>query len=266
MKHVISTLLARLSEAHLREASVIPWSCPVPMFGDISTSRVATLGLNPSNREFVDAVGNELRGTARRFETLRSLGLSTWRNARRGHVERILQSLLHYFSNNPYDIWFRKLDALLSGTRTSYYEATACHLDLIPYATFRKWTGLTPDQRDVLLRASENAFALILRNSPVRVLVLNGTAVVKHFEQAFDHKLERTAAPNWSLNRKTSSPVPGYAFKATIDSLAGISLKHRLLVVGFNHNIQSSFGITRETTAEIGKWIGLTSEECLAKA
>ena len=55
---------------------MIPWSCPVPAFGDLLNSFVATLGLNPSNREFVDEEGNELEGAARRLHTLRSLSLS----------------------------------------------------------------------------------------------------------------------------------------------------------------------------------------------
>ena len=77
----IRSLLPQLSQESLRQAGIIPWSSPVPVFGSIDDSEVATVGLNPSNREFVDAHGNELEGAARRFHTLRSLCLERWADA-----------------------------------------------------------------------------------------------------------------------------------------------------------------------------------------
>jgi hypothetical protein len=60
MKSLVSSLLSRLGDGHLAEAGVIPWSSPVLSLGDVTMARVATLGLNPSNREFVDGDGKEL--------------------------------------------------------------------------------------------------------------------------------------------------------------------------------------------------------------
>ena len=58
MHKTLTTLIDRFDAPELAEADVIPWGCPVPSFGDLSSSQVATLGLNPSNKEFVDEVGN----------------------------------------------------------------------------------------------------------------------------------------------------------------------------------------------------------------
>src|SRR5690606_8657466 len=134
------TLLDRLTDETAREAQVIPWGCPVPAFGDPAAARVATLGLNPSNREFVDDEGVELVGAARRFHTLTSLGLSSWDDADADHLDRILVSCRDYFTGNPYDRWFRRLDTVVSATGASFYDpaSPACHLDLVPYATVRK--------------------------------------------------------------------------------------------------------------------------------
>src|ERR1700722_10513727 len=145
----LTTLIDRLDSPAVSGTHVIRWGCPVPSFGDLSSSRVATLGLNPSNREFVDELGEELRGTFRRFHTLTSLGLQSWSDVDARHLRLILESCCNYFLGNPYDRWFKKLDQVVSGANASFYDAScqACHLDLIPYATARKWTELTARQR-----------------------------------------------------------------------------------------------------------------------
>src|SRR3954451_1613485 len=107
MHTALATLIDRLDSSVASTTDVIPWGCPVPSFGDLSNSRVATLGLNPSNREFVDELGNELQGSYRRFHTLKSLGLRSWSDADARHLRLILESCRAYFSGNPYDKWFR---------------------------------------------------------------------------------------------------------------------------------------------------------------
>src|SRR5690348_10521062 len=102
MTDLVSTLIKRLDTGTIANTGIIPWSCPVPSFGDLFTARVATLGLNPSNREFVDEDGNELDGPLRRFHTLRSLGLTRWSDAQEQHKELILDSCREYFARNPY--------------------------------------------------------------------------------------------------------------------------------------------------------------------
>jgi hypothetical protein len=43
----------------------------------------------------------------------------------------------------------------------------------------------------------------------------------------------------------------------------GIDLERELLVLGFNHNIQSSFGMTTEVTTAIRHWIAEAAEEVI---
>lgn len=73
IKNILSDLIENLDNPYLQTLSVIPWAAPIISFGDLSKSKIATLGLNPSNREFVDSSGNELLGFNRRFHTLQSL-------------------------------------------------------------------------------------------------------------------------------------------------------------------------------------------------
>ena len=257
----LTTLIDRLDSSALSTTNVIRWSCPVPSFGDLSRSRVATLGLNPSNREFVDELGKELEGSSRRFHTLGSLRLKSWADVDSRHLELIVNSCANYFTGNPYDRWFRKLDQVVAGTGASYYDAAdmACHLDVIPYATDRKWMELTSGQRSALLSAAGDTLALLLRGSPVRTLILNGRSVVEHFQDIAGVSLEREQMDGWSLRRESTGDVKGIAYFGTVDALSGIPLGHNIRILGFNHNLQSSFGVTTKAIHSIRRWIARAS-------
>jgi hypothetical protein len=259
------TLLDRLSHEAALQAEVIAWGCPVPAFGDLAGARVATLGLNPSNREFMDEYGGELAGDERRFHTLASLGLSSWEDADADDIEQILVSCREYFTGKPYDRWFRRLDAVISATGASYYnpESPACHLDLVPYATGRKWGALTPRQRDGLIQLAGDTLGLLLRRSAIRVLILNGESVVSYFQHATGISLERAEMSEWALPRQAGAGVKGYRYLGRVDSMSGFPLPQELLVLGFNHNLQSSYGVTTHVIESIRCWIGTVSQEAL---
>lgn len=267
MLEVISYLLGQLERTPHRKTRIIPWSSPVPAFGDVSRSRVATVGLNPSNKEFVDDNNKELEGDARRFHTLQSLGLKTWSEAGSDHCRRIEVSCQSYFSGNPYNRWFRELDFLISGTDFSYYSSmfSACHLDLIPFATTCKWAELTPDQRTNLLRISGNALGRLVKDSPIRVLILNGSSVVAHVQSLCDDALSSKSMQEWELPRTKAGAagITGYAYRGTIKSLAGVQLQRSISVFGFNHNIQGSFGVTRGVKTSIRRWLSKRVTEAL---
>lgn len=263
----LTTLIDRLDSAAVAGTDVIPWGCPVPSFGDLSNSRVATLGLNPSRREFMDELGQELQGSYRRFHTLNSLGLESWSEVDARHLRRILETCYSYFFGNPYDAWFKRLDVIISGANASYYDESigfgACHLDLIPYATEHKWTDLTIQQRSTLLDITSDTLALMLRDSPIRILVLNGKSVVDQFQVMANTWLNRQEMPEWSLPRQSPRDVVGVAYRGVVHELSGIELRHEVLVLGFNHNLQSSFGVTTEVIYAIRDWIAQVSKEVI---
>jgi hypothetical protein len=262
MMEVLKMLLATLASGSLSGADVIPWGAPIPCFGDPSRSVVATLGLNPSNREFVDAAGIELDGKHRRFHTLNSLRLNRWSEVTRSHEMLIEQSCREYFSRNPYDAWFGQLDFILDGAAATYYEkfgARACHLDLVPYATKNKWAHLDIEQRGALLKAGGDVLTQLLRETPISVLVLNGASVIDNFEQMAGVKLSKQVKKDWALNRKDKPGVQGCAYSGAIGSIGGNALGKEVLVLGFNHNIQSSFGVSSKVRESIRSWIGQQS-------
>lgn len=266
MSPTIEVLLERLESDALLRSEVIPWSSPIPSFGDHARSLLATLGLNPSNREFMDVAGKELDGAQRRFHTLASLGLKRWSDASAREQAMILESCRTYFERNPYDGWFKRLDLVLSGTGTSYYgsTSTACHLDLIPYATSSKWTSLRSQQRALLLRIASDTLAMLLRESSVRVLVLNGMSVVGNFQNATGVKLRTRTMPAWTLPRRARQGVAGISFKGSVTHVAGIDLGREVLVLGYNHNIQSSFGVTLDVVHAIRGWVACAAARALS--
>lgn len=263
MYATLATLIEKLDRGSASRVGVIHWGCPVPSFGNPSRSRVATLGLNPSNREFVDERGNELQGQCRRFHTLQSLGLTSWSDADARHLRLIVDSCNAYFTGNPYDRWFRILDQVVSGTSASYYDPDrqACHLDLIPYATTQKWTALTSRQRAALLALAGDALGYVLRDSRAELLILNGSSVVGQFQQIADVELDHDVMPAWALPRSANPDVTGIAYTGVVDSLCGVDLGRRVLVLGYNHNLQSSFGVTTSVIQAIKSWVYKVTHE-----
>jgi hypothetical protein len=266
MNQTFASLIARLDDPAVGKTRVIPWSSPVPSFGDWSTALVGTVGLNPSSREFQDETGVELEGERRRLQTLRSLGISRWSEAGPTHLDRVIESCRTYFAGNPYNTWFRSLDAVIAGTTASFYGGSvrAAHLDLIPFATACKWIKLRTLERRQLLKLAGDTLGLLLRESPIRLLVLNGMAVVSTLEGLARERFVRHRTTAWCLPRSAGMPVPGFAFSGTIQEIGGVKFGRTVRVLGFNHNLQSSFGVTAHARSAIRDWIGAVGREAIA--
>ena len=257
MHTTLAAMIDRIDSPAMRNSDIIGWSSPVPTFGNLEVSKVATLGINPSNREFVDEMGVELDGQARRFHTLGSLSLDSWADADYRHFRLIVDSCCAYFSRNPYDRWFKTLDRVVCGAGASYYDqdACACHLDLIPYATTRKWTELKVSQKSKLLESCVDHLGLLIRDSPVRIMILNGRTVIEHFLAISTQNIQAQKMPEWSLPRVSKPHVVGVAYKGWVNEIGGIHLERSIFVLGFNHNLQSSFGVTSAVMDSIRDWI-----------
>ncbi len=238
-------------------SDLLAWACPVPYFGRLGRATAATVGINPSPREFVDGDGRELDGAERRLPTLRSLGLRDWSEADSGHLRAILASCDGYFDQRPYDRWFRVLDAILAPLGATYYggSPSACHVDLVPYATAEKWGVLSPNQRRRLLSAGRSAAGMFVRDSAIEILVLNGQSVVREFETVSGARLRSEVVPDWSLPRTGPRHVPGVAYWGYAHRIGDIDLGRRVRVVGYNHNLQSSYGVTAGVQRSIGDWV-----------
>jgi hypothetical protein len=265
MLDILQDMIRGMNNPNLNEMNVLNWGSPIISFGDFRKAKIATLGLNPSNLEFMDAYGNELNGFKRRFQTLNSLDLESWSNVNEEHLKLMLKSCWTYFDGNPYNEWFKKLDFIISGTSLSFYLPSyeACHLDLVPYTTTSKWAELSSNQKTSLLRLSEDYLGNILKHSSIRLLILNGKSVVDNFEKVSGTKLLSEHRPNWDLLRTKNKKVNGISFYGSIKYFRDINFKKQIKIIGYNHNIQSSYGISKDILTSLRDWITLQSKEVL---
>jgi hypothetical protein len=241
------------------DSTVIGWAGPVPFFGELSTAKVATVGINPSNLEFVTNGGAELDEKARRLHTLNSLGISSWDAAEGAHVGALIRECEGYFSRNPYRRWFDVLERSMAPSGYSYYpsgENRMCHVDLVPFATSEKWGYLTPIYRRMLVDQGRVAMAEFIRESPLEFLILNGRSVVAEFEAFAGIQLDAVMKDEWSLPRRDGSQVDGVLYTGLIDQLGSIEFERPVQVIGYNHNLQSSFGVTTAAMRAIGEYVG----------
>lgn len=260
----VHRLLSLMHEGKPIELGAIPSATPVLAFGDPLNSRVATLGLNPSNLEFMDRSGDDLAAPHHRFESLKTLQARDWSAISPQDVRLVWRRCVEYFQRYPYNQWFKQLERILVDTGASYYATLgdrACHLDLVPFATAKKWSELKSTVRAQLIELGAPSLVKVLVASEIRVLILNGATVVKEFSRLIPNQpLETRSMPSWSLQ---DGRVPGTAYIGRISRLGQSELGRELLVLGFNHNIQSTFGVTTEVKSRIAKWVGEISASTL---
>lgn len=162
---------------------IVASSTPVISFGDFRSASVATLGINPSNREF-EINGRLLTGESRRLSTLVSLGAKSLDTLSDEQVLTVIRECNAYFEG-PYYGWFDTLNkVLVDGLGVSYLDRSACHLDLVQWATKSKWSFLTNAQRQTLLRDGESHLRSQLSNSNISLVIVNGSAVWSAIELA----------------------------------------------------------------------------------
>ncbi|MDZ4820171.1 MAG: hypothetical protein SGJ20_14480 [Planctomycetota bacterium] len=222
------------------DSCVVDCSTPVVSFGDAHTATVATLGLNPSRVEFLDRNGNELIGPNRRLATLTSLGASDLTNAPLESVAEVLSDCNSYFERNPYRQWFDQLELILDACGVSYYNGSACHLDLVQWATDPTWGSLRPPAlRNRLISADSRFLVEQLSNENIRLLLVNGMGVIRQLQSTAHASLDELK-PIVGLSRQNTRIFMGM-------------IVDRVRVIAWSTNLQSSFGVTTELRNEIAR-------------
>jgi len=247
----MTSLLADYVVARLRrpppDEHVVPGFTPVLSFGNASDAVVATLGLNPSRQEFLDRNGRELSGTSRRFETLTSLGVADLATASDEVLHRVASACNVYFAVNPYTRWFDQLEPVLQSVGASYYDGSACHLDLVQWATDPVWSKIpNRDVRDRLLAEDAAFLRQQLTTGSFKLLFINGSGVVRQFESVMGISLRPVAS------------VSGSSVKSLL-SVGRLPLGTR--VIAWSVNVQSSFGVCNTLRAGLASRVGELSHD-----
>lgn len=229
----------RLAQAHSTPKAVVD-ATPVLGFGDFLNARVATLGLNPSQQEFLSRNGNLLAPPLARLETLRTLELAELKDASSADYQKILDGCLSYFNGpNKYN-WFARFEPILSALNVSYKSGTACHLDLFQTATKPVWSGLEKADRLHYIKAEGWFFIEQLATHHIDKILLNGRSVINAFVTQCSASLQSSI--------HTSSCGRNFEFFSGSVQIG----KRHIEVRGWNLNIQSSHGVTSAMTQSIG--------------
>lgn len=223
-------------------AQVVVSSTPVVAFGDPSVATVATLGINPSRREFVDKEAVLLDGASRRLSTLVSLGAESCASLTDQQARKVIDDCARYFDadRNPYGQWFNPLDRLIrSGTGASYYDGSACHLDLVQWATDPVWGGLDETVKQELLVDGLPHLRALLNFGSTELVLLNGRAVLAQVGEV--GLVDLTQCGTMPLGDRTCSLYLGES--------------DGIRYVGWSTNLQSSFGVSNEFKERLAEWI-----------
>jgi hypothetical protein len=214
---------------------VVPGSTPVVAFGDVRNATVATLGWNPSKLEFLDSAGNELTGQERRLETLSSLGAGDLSSAKHDVIHRVFQGCNDYFQLQPYRKWFGVLEKVLHLQDVSYYNGTACHLDFVQWATDPTWRDLQRAAKQRLIGADLPFLRQQLAQEHIQLLLLNGSGIAKACSESLGFDLTETQLPGRPAIRLFVGRTP-----------------EGVRVIGWNLNLQSSFGVSNAYINAVG--------------
>jgi hypothetical protein len=235
----MSDSLPSYIEGRIRQRPPTGWpivrgSTPVVAFGDLSRSTVATLGWNPSKLEFLGNNGRELAGEERRLETLASLDENDLECASHQSVRRVFHACSGYFHRRPYR-WFNPLEKVLRSAGASYYDGSACHIDLVQWATDPVWGKLSQSHQRTFLAADLPFLERQLSQESIQVLLLNGKGIVSAYRELLHGRLLESSVPEHSRLRLFSGRDP-----------------RGFIVIGWNINLQSSFGVSNYEIGAIG--------------
>lgn len=155
-------------------------------FGDSLAARVATLSMNPSSSEFVSKDGDWLLGPKRRLASFISLGVSDPRELDDEAVHAVLTESNQYFQGlNWFRKWFGRLEALLNASGFgSYIDGSACHLDLVQWATHPIQRDVPAPAWDRLVQGGREFLAWQLAQANLDTVLVNGMACVRELLSA----------------------------------------------------------------------------------
>lgn len=213
-------------------------SLPVLFFGDLLTAEVATVGLNPSDREYLDSQGRMLTGTRQRFATLETVGAMNRAGLTDDACEEAVEWMRAYYgAGNPVYGWFTALERVAQGFGVSLRDGSCVHLDLVQDATRPTWSGLQESERAALLAQDLPFLEWEIRAYPLRAVICTGKTVSMHIRSRLGVQVEQTgelARIKWWIGR------------AEIEG-------REVSFAGWNYPLARPTGLGREGEIELGR-------------
>jgi hypothetical protein len=213
----------------------------VLFFGDLFKATAATVGINPSHREYLDESGKQLVGMARRFETLSSLGAVDRPSLTDTQCYRAVATMRAYFRpSKPVYQWFQPLRRVLEGMGLHYESGEVTHLDLVQEATNPTWSGLAklrPRDAESLLGADEEFLRWQLGAFKIGLIICNGKTPLDAVQKLVGASVAcdaTIARQNWSV-------------------AIGTIADRRVIVAGWNIPMSSPTGLSSQDPFQLGQ-------------
>ena len=206
-------VITRVSRAIPAGWKVVPRSTPVVSFGRPHGARVATLGINPSRQEFTTAKGQLLAKSKKRLTDRTSLNIIDENTLSPEEATEVIDGCYSYFSpgKNPYKTWFRWMEEFaVRPSGASYFDGTACHLDLVQWATDPVWGTLNDQVKTQLLAEDIDFLRFQLTSYKFKFLLLNGRSVVNQFKSTGLALLEEVPSPPMRIGSNGCSFYVGH--------------------------------------------------------
>jgi hypothetical protein len=167
--------------------STVPGTLPVLFFGDLFGAEVASVGLNPSDQEYLTKTGQMLAGREQRFATLDSLGASDRATLLDAQCDEAVEWMRAYYDEGKpvYGSWFNALSRVVVGFGAGFRERSAVHLDLVQESTSPVWGELPAGEREALLVQDLPFLEWEIRAFPLRAVICTGKTVSVHLRRLF---------------------------------------------------------------------------------
>ncbi len=219
-------------------AATVPGSLPVLFFGDPWSAKVATVGINPSRKEYLSNLGQELDGAQRRFETLHSLGVSSRKSLHLTQAKAAIDRMRRYFdSDRPVYSWFNDLSHVVEGMGFSFRDRSVTHLDLVQEATNPVWSELLKAEAEAVLLRDLPFLKSEIEEFTFSAVICTSARVLREVSQMLDVRVRATGTEArlcWSVG--------------TAELLRG-----SVAVVGWNIPLKRPTGLSRDGQRRFGK-------------
>lgn len=213
-------LIERVLKPYPTNSYIVDKSTAVVSFGNSLSASFATVGINPSSAEFQEDKA-PLTGELRRLEDFYSLGVDTSEQLNPELAERVVDGCFAYFNQgkNPYKDWFGKFEEnVLSNLGLSYWNGSACHLDLVQWATDPVWGDIKEKEiRNALIKDDIEFLSDQLDSRNIKAIFLGSSLVKDQMEKADLIDVEVADVFNYKTTSGSTRSVSFYKGRTKFD-------------------------------------------------
>lgn len=220
-------------------ASTVAGTLPVLFFGDLFNAAVASVGLNPSDQEYLSKDGALLAGPAQRFATTNTLRAVDRPSLSDEQCASAIEWMRDYYEPGKpvYGSWFNALSRVIEGFGANFRDRSSAHLDLVQESTSPVWSELDDLEREELLEQDLPFLEWEIRAFPLRAVICTGKTVSVHVRRQLRVSVEEEG---------TMARIKWWVGRADVDG-------RRVGFAGWNYPLARATGLGRDGETALGE-------------